>query len=255
MKKLNLKLLVLLFVGIIISINVDAQRWGGHKKAGFLDDWSINGSVGLTSFFGDLSLYDADIVSKLALESGPSFSGTLTKYVKEKKIGLSGQLLYGGFKGENANGTNFEATIMELNFQIRLQLIKLIWPYSLTKFGMEAYGGIGQFTFKSTKWELLQGEIDTSITDTGVPEFVYFGGIAMNYEVMTNLSLTADVSMRQAQNDKLDGKIKNDNFDYYSFISFGITYHISSFKKSSFNTRGKNTRGRMSGRLPMRRRR
>ena len=159
------------------------------------------------------------------------------------------------FKGENAGGANFEVTIIELNFQIRLQLIKLIWPYSLTKFGMEAYGGIGQFTFKSTKWELFQGEIDTSITDTGVPEFVYFGGIAMNYEVMQNLALTADVSMRQAQNDKLDGKIKNDNFDYYSFISVGITYHISSFKKSSFNTRGGSTRGRMPGRLPMRRRR
>jgi hypothetical protein len=253
-KKANFKLLVLLFVGIMITVSTEAQRWGGRKKAGFLDDWSINGSVGLTSFFGDLSLYDSDIVSKLTLESGPGLSGTLTKYVKGKKIGLSGQLLYGGFKGENTNGATFEASVIEMNAQIRLQLIKLIWPYSLTKFGMEAYGGIGQFTFKATKWEEIEGETDIYTHDTGVPEFVYFGGFAMNYEVMNNLALTADMSLRQAQNDMLDGKTKNDNFDYYSYISFGITYHIDSFKKSGFNTRG-GTRGRMSGRLPMRRRR
>ncbi len=239
----------------MITVSTEAQRWGGRKKAGFLDDWSINGSIGLTSFFGDLSLYDSDIVSKLSLESGPSFSGVLTKYVKQKKIGLSGQLLYGGFKGENTSGTYFEARVIEMNAQIRLQLINLIWPYSLTKFGMEAYGGIGQFTFKSTIWEEVEGETDTSVEDTGVPEFVYFAGFAMNYEVMNNLAITADMSLRQAQNDMLDGKRKNDNFDYYSYISVGITYHISSFKKSGFSTRGGNTRGRMSGRLPMRRRR
>ncbi len=239
----------------MITVSTEAQRWGGRKKAGFLDDWSINGSVGLTSFFGDLSLYDSDLVSKLTLESGPSFSGVLTKYVKQKKIGLSGQLLYGGFKGENTAGSTFESTVIEMNFQIRLQLIKLIWPYSLTKFGMEAYGGIGQFTFKSTKWQEVEGETDISIQDTGVPEFVYFGGFAMNYEVMNNLALTADMSLRQAQNDKLDVVTKNGDFDYYSYISVGITYHISSFKKSGFNTRGGSTRGRMSGRLPMRRRR
>lgn len=239
----------------MITVSTEAQRWGGRKKAGFWDDWSINGSVGLTSFFGDLSLYDTDIVSKLTLESGPSFSGVLTKYVKQHKLGLSGQLLYGGFKGENTNGSTFESTVIEMNFQIRLQLIKLIWPYSLTKFGMEAYGGIGQFTFKSTKWEEVEGETDTSTQDTGVPEFVYFAGFAMNYEVMKNLALTADLSMRQAQNDMLDVEIKNDNFDYYSYVSVGITYHIQSFKKSGFSTRGGSTRGRMSGRLPMRRRR
>lgn len=255
MKKANLKLLVLLFVGILISGSIEAQRWGGHKKPGFWDDWSINGSAGLTSFFGDLSLYDADIVAKLSEESGPAFSGTLTKYVKDQKIGLSGQLLYGGLKGENNGGATFEASVIEFNIQMRLQLINLFSPYNLSKFGLELYGGIGQFLFKSTKWEEIEGETETYVTDTGTPEFVYFGGFAMKYEVMKNVSITGDVGMRQAQNDKLDGKIKNENFDYYSYVSLGVTYHIDSFKKSGFSTRGRNTRGRMSGRLPMRRRR
>jgi hypothetical protein len=254
-KKANLKVLVLLIVGIIISGSAEAQRWGGQKKPGFWDDWSINGSAGLTSFFGDLSLYDSDIASKLSEESGPGFSGVLTKYLKDQRIGLAGQLLYGGFKGENTNGTNFEASIFEFNFQLRLQLINLISPYNISKFGLEAYGGIGQFLFKATKWVEVEGEMDSYVNDTGVPEFVYFGGAAMSYEVMKNLSLTLDMSLRQAQNDMLDVESKNGDSDYYSYISFGVTYHIDSFKKSSFNTRGGNTRGRMSGRLPMRRRR
>jgi len=239
----------------MITVSTQAQRWGGHKKAGLWDDWSINGSIGLTSFFGDLSLYDSDIVSKLTLESGPGLSGVLTKYVKGKKIGLSGQVLYGGFQGESTSGSTFEASIIEFNFQLRLQLINLISPYNVSKFGLEAYAGIGQFLFKATKWEVVEGETQSYTHNTGVPEFVYFAGLAMNYEVMKNLALTADMSLRQAQNDMLDAKTNNDDFDYYSYISIGVTYHIQSFKKSSFNTRGGGSRGRVSGRLPMRRRR
>jgi len=254
-KKVNFKLLVLLLIGIIISETADAQRWGGHKKAGFWDDWSVNASGGLTSFFGDLSIYDADLVSKFTLESGPAFSGLITKHLKEKKIGVSGQLLYGGFKGENTSGTSFEASFYELNAQLRLNLINLIWPYNISKFSLEAYGGIGQFVFTSTQTQVIDNETETRVQDTGVPEFVYFAGAGIGYNFYTNFSFTADMALRQAQNDMLDVKTYGDNFDYYTYISVGLTYNIDSFKKSRFSTRGRNTRYKASGRLPMRRRR
>lgn len=256
--KREVKILVLsiLIAGFCIPDSVYSQSWGGRKKkAGFWDDWSINGNVGLTSFFGDLSIYDDEIVSKLSEESGPSFSGILTKYIKDRKFGISGQLLYGGFKAENSNQTAFEASVIEYNFSMRFNLINLIFSDNYSPFGIEAYGGAGQFLFNVQKWTPVEGGTQASEVNTGTPEFVYFFGMGLFYNVSDKIGITTDISLRQAQNDKLDDINKNDNFDYYTHISIGVTYYIASFKKKSAFGRGGSTKGRMPGRLPMRRRR
>ncbi len=239
---------------MLIPANTFAQYWGGKGRQSFWDNWSINGNVGLTSFFGDLSLYDSDITGKLTKESNVAASGILTKYINSK-IGVAGQLLYGGLKGENASGMSFEANVVEYNVHLRVDLVNLIWPDNFSDFGMEAYGGIGQFIFKVTQWDLHDGELTVNEHFTGVPEFVYFAGAGMHYKITDKFAVTADMALRQAQNDKLDDFTKNDNFDYYTHLSFGVTYYIDSFKKQTGFSRGKSTRGRAPGRLPMRRRR
>lgn len=231
-----------------------SQSWGGRGKPSFWDKWTINGNVGLTSFFGDLSLYDSDITGKLTKESAPALSAILTKRFSDK-IGISGQLLYGGLKGENASGMSFEANIVEYNFHGRIELINLISPNNLSNFGIEAYAGVGQFIFKVTQWDMRDGESAVNEHFTGVPEFVYFAGAGIYYNISDKIGFTADMALRQAQNDKLDDFNKNENFDYYTHLAFGVTYYIDSFKKSNGFSRGRSTRGKPSGRLPMRRRR
>ena len=257
--KREVKIIVLsiLIAGFCLPELVYSQAWGGGRKqkAGFWDDWSINASVGLTSFFGDLSIYDSEIMEKLTKESGPAFGGILTKYLKDKKIGISGQLLYGGFKGENTAKTAFEASVIEYNFHLRFNLINLIFTDNSSRFGMEAYAGAGQFLFNVQKWTPVEGETISTEYNTGTPEFVYFFGMGMFYNVTREIGITADIALRQAQNDKLDNFAKNENFDYYTLISFGVTYNIDSFKKSSAFGRGSSTKGRIPGNLPMRRRR
>lgn len=255
MKKLAKTLvLVVLFGGILLPDIVSAQSWGGKHKPGVWDDWEINMNAGLTSFFGDLSLYDSDITGKLTKESKPAFSGILVKNINSK-FGLGGQLLYGGLQGENASSMSFEATIIEYNFHFRFNAINLIFPDNLSNFGLVGYAGAGQFVFNVTQYDARGEDLEIKIHDTGTPEFVYFLGTGVFYKVTDKFSATADMALRQAQNDKLDDFNKNGNFDYYTHISFGITYHIDSFKKSNGFSRGKSTKGRSSGRLPMRRRR
>jgi len=253
-KSIKHLLIIFLLTGLLLPATSFSQHWGGRGRPTFWDNWSINGNVGLTSFFGDLSLYDDDLAGKLTKESGPAVSGILTKYLNDK-IGIGGQLLYGGLKGENASDVSFEANVVEYNFQIRVDLVSLIWPDNLSGFGLDAYGGIGQFIFKVIQYDRRGGEQLVDEQFTGVPEFVYFAGAGVHYKINDKFAATADMALRQAQNDKLDDLNKNENYDYYTHLSIGVTYYIDSFKKQNGFSRGKSTRGRASGRLPMRRRR
>ncbi len=255
-KQIKLIALVVVIAGFTTPQITNAQGWGGRsQKIGLWDMWSINVNGGLTSFFGDLSRFDTEITEKLTKESGPAFSGILTKHINNK-FGISGQLLYGNLQGENMSKISFEATFVEYNLQGRIDFINLFSPDNILNFGIVGYGGIGQFVFSSTKYDRREEQPEISVENTGTPEFVYFGGLGAYYTIKDRYSITVDMAMRQAQNDKLDDLNKNDNFDYYTFVSIGLTYHIHSLKKSSYGKgRGRNTRGRAPGRLPMRRRR
>lgn len=245
----------ILLISILIPMSSDAQGWGGRVKPGFWDTWSVNGNVGLTSFFGDLSIYDSELVEKFSKESDPAFGLILTKHFSNK-IGASFQLLYGGLHGENGHKTmRFEANFIEYNFHARVNIVNLIFPDNYSKFGMEAYAGIGQFLFNSMQYDYRGEEPIEKKQDTGTPEFVYFLGAGASYKFIDNLGVTLDMALRQAQNDKLDDFKKNDNFDYYTHISVGVTYYIDSlFKSGKGSSYGSKSR-RSGGRMPMRRRR
>jgi hypothetical protein len=251
--KIKLAVAMMIMAGIVIPVGAFAQGWGSKHKPGLWDNWSLNLNAGLSSFFGDLSKFDTEIVEKLTQESGPAFSGILTKHLG-RKFGVSGQLFYGGLKGENNSGVSFEATVIEYNAHVRVNLINLLSPDNRSKMGIEFYGGIGQFLFKTTQYDIRNNETQVKVKDTGTPEFMYFFGAGLSYKVADKLDVTMDMAMRQAQNDYIDDFVKNDNYDYYSYLSVGLTYHIESFKKQK-GYKVSYTKGRMPGLLPMRRRR
>jgi len=252
-KQIKLLLAVVLITTLVIPYTTSAQGWSGRWKPGFWDMWSISVNAGQTSFFGDLSLYDTDIVGKLTNESGPAFSGIFSKHFNDK-FSIGGQLLYGNLKGANAVSA-FDASVMELNLQGKVNLLNLIIPDNMSDFDITMYGGIGQFTFKSIQYSLKEAG-ETSTEDTGTPEFVYFVGMGLEYKIGDRIGINVDMSMRQAQNDKLDDLAKNDNFDYYSYVSIGVTYYIESLFGGGSKKRsggfGRSSRG--GGRMPMRRR-
>jgi len=251
-KQIKYLIVAVLFVSMAIPETVNSQGWGGRWKPGFWDNWSVNVNGGLTSFFGDLSLYDTDIAEKLSKESGPAFGMLMSKYLSQDRFAITGQLLYGTLKGQNST-TMFNASIIEYNLQGRVYFLNLFSPDNLSNFDIVGYAGLGQFKFKSEQYK-IEDPSDKSIEDTGTPEFVYFFGFGIEYKFLDKFGITADMGMRQAQNDKLDDLVKNKNYDYYSYLSFGFTYYIDSFKKSS-RRGGRSSSFRSHGRAPMRRRR
>jgi hypothetical protein len=250
-KQIKYLILAALFVSFSLPETANSQGWGGRWKPGFWDKWSVNVNGGLTSFFGDLSLYDTDIADKLTKESGPAFGMLLSKNLAGK-FDITGQLLYGTLKGQNST-TVFNANVIEYNVQGRVFFIDLFSPDNYSNFDVYGYVGAGQFRFKSEQYK-IENPSEKSIEDTGTPEFVYFFGFGLEYKFMEKFGMTVDMGMRQAQNDKLDDLVKNKNYDYYSYLSIGFTYYIESFKKSSRG--GRSSFGRSGrGRAPMRRRR
>ena len=182
-KQIKYIILATLFVSLLLPEIASSQRWGGRWKPGFWDKWSVNVNGGLTSFFGDLSLYDTDIADKLSKESGPAFGVLLSKNINDK-FAITGQILYGTLKGQNST-TVFNANILELNIQARVNFINLFSPDNLSNFDVYGYLGLGQFTFKSEQYK-LEDPSDISIEDTGTPEFVYFFGFDKIMAVLTN---------------------------------------------------------------------
>lgn len=205
--------------------SVLAQEWGGEKPLNFWDHWSINVNAGYTSYFGDLSYHDTEVVGKFNYESKPAFGLMVTKHF-DKKFGVSGQLLVGQLIGGDNKNSSFETDLLEYNIQARLDFIRIILPGRNPKFGLEGFAGIGHVWFKSKQLRLNEGEPIKSSYQSNVPELVLFGGIGMHYHINDKFAVTSSLSLRHLQNDKLDQLVKNDDYDFYSYLSIGVTYYI-----------------------------
>ncbi len=216
---------------LLASTQVQAigpDEWRGSKGHVFLQNWSLSMTLGLTSYYGDLSQYDGNFFEKLIFESKPAFGAELTKYF-HPLIGLSGQVIYGGFKSDMLPDHTFELELLEYNLQAVFDASPLIFRHWTTPFGVEAYAGLGQFLFHTRVSSAAadRPEPSGSILD-GTPEFVYFFGGTFYYKMGERFRATADLSIRQAQNDNIDKYIASKDYDYYSWFAVGITWMINS---------------------------
>lgn len=222
--------LISLAIGIFISPSCYSQKWGGNIPIVQLTSWSVNINGGLTSYFGDLSLKDLNVGAKLEKESGPAMSIILTRNIYRNAIGISGQVLAGKFEGRK-DDISFTANLVEYNLQARIDFVRLFMSRKYNAFGVVGYAGGGQFLFSTKKVENNEGALKTSKQDTEVPEFVIFFGGGIYYKLNANFGITADLSLHQCQNDHLDDYVKNDNYDYFSYLSVGVSYYINTVRK------------------------
>jgi hypothetical protein len=212
----------------LMPVLVQSQDWGGLRPGSFWDHWSVNANIGFTSYFGDLSYFDTDIEGKLKNESGPAYGVLLTNHFN-KVFSVSGELLFGNLQGGNKK-ISFNTSLAEYSLQANLDFVRLIFRNASPKFGLEGLGGIGQFLFKTTTYELKGDTESKFLNETGVPEFVYFYGAGTHYHIGEKFALTMDFTLHHAQNDKLDDLVKNNDFDFYSHVSIGVTFYIDSFR-------------------------
>jgi len=239
MKKRTSTIAFLMLFILYEPLTVFSQEWGGSNPKSFMDHWAININAGLTSYFGDLSYYDADITGKLNNESGPAFGALLTKYFNNK-LGVSGQILYGNFNGgKTRNFSNFTTNLIEYNIQAKIDFVRLIFSNSNPKIGIEGFAGIGQLWFSVAHYEYNEGIEKYEKYESSTPEFVYFGGMGTHYHIADQLAVTATFSIKQMQNDRLDNLVKNSDYDFYTYSSFGITYYIKGWGNSSIKNKAR----------------
>jgi len=224
----SIPLLILAFILPLISVS---QRYSRVKSNNTYKNWAFEAQVGVVSYFGDLSIYDDDIVNKLSQESGPAFGGAISKYFGDY-FGLGGELIYGQLKAQK-NEQTFNTTIIEYNGQAFLDVLNIFVRERKLNFGILLYAGLGNILFTAN---YKNDQIDTEYR-TSVPEFLYFVGGKVVYHPTLNLRVSLSASLRQLQNDNLDATTRNSDFDYYSYVNLGLAYKLNKKVKRKGNSR------------------
>jgi len=216
----------LFVISSIITIPINAQGWNCFTNSCKSDQrhWTINLNAGTTSCFGDLSIFDNHPLQKMQDESGLAFGIIGTRYFNNI-IGLSAQVLTGKMNA-SLNSISFQSSFIEYNLHGRVNLLGFINKFNDSKFKWEVYAGAGQLLYQTSKSMNNGSDSNPNLHQTQVPEFVYFFGSGISYTILPCITITTDLALRQCQTDRLDNYVKNDDYDYYSYLNFGISYNF-----------------------------
>ncbi len=224
------KLQILLLFCFLLPLFVYPQQWKKDRvKNEQWNVWAINANAGITSFYGDLSSFDANYIEKLHYESGPATGIMVTKHF-DRLFAISGQIIASRLKGSLDN-ISFKSEIFEYNLHLRLNIYNLFAPYNNSKFGINVFGGLGNFLFNTTQTIATEGKVEHITNQSRVPELVYFVGGGLFIQPTSSFAINTEISIRRCNNDMLDGLKKNNNDDYYSYLNVGITYYFGRFKQ------------------------
>lgn len=231
LKRHSSKVIFIFFLAFYIPVISVCQRYSRIKSNNVFKSWAFESQVGVLSYFGDLSIYDSDISNKIINESGPSLGASITKYFGNN-FGIGGEIIGGKIKATK-NEQSFESMIFEYNGQIQLDALNLIMQEKQLNVGIILFAGIGNIMFNSE----YKNQITTTSYSTKVPEFLYFVGGKIEYHPSIKLKLSASATIRQLQNDNLDATSQNVDYDYYSYVNFGLAYKLNKKTKRSGNSR------------------
>jgi len=237
---LTFSILLVLTLGILPSYG---QSPMSHSKK-FTDNWFINGNVGISQFYGDMSeenpfqkiLFDTRIGTGLVLGK------MITPY-----LGVRGEIHYAKLKSTrkylsyNPNGEYFVAwNLIELNLAANINFVNLIFGYNSRRV-VTAYGIIGAGL---TNWqtELYDFKTNQKIRDNGyngngilnmTTEFVMPFGAGINFKVHDHIDVNVETTWRGVNSDKLDTKVGGFKYDIYTYSSVGITYKFNLVKSKT----------------------
>ncbi len=230
------KVIFLTFIFSIICLYIKAQIPKKDTKEYFNNSWMIDANIGRTNYYGNLS--DKSFFEKLKDETKFAYGITLSKQITPV-IGLRVQLLNGKLTSskdscveENLMNLYFNSDIFEYNISSTFDLSNLIWGYNYDrKLNFYTAVGLGMANWKT---KLMEQGTNKVIATNGfggrgpnkrTTEFVLPICLGLNYNIIDNLSINLETSMRILNSDILDAKEGGRlNNDMYSYNSIGITY-------------------------------
>ncbi|RLD51736.1 MAG: hypothetical protein DRJ05_18125 [Bacteroidetes bacterium] len=122
--------------------------------------------------------------------------------------------------------------MFEYNLQLSLDFLRLFITNRNPKFGIEGFAGVGHLWFNVAHYEYNEGNPISHEFTSSSPELIYFAGASIHYHVAEKFALTSSLSLRQIRNDKLDNLVKNNDYDFFSYFSVGLTYYFSGWGSS-----------------------
>jgi hypothetical protein len=225
--------IIILLLGFVLKSDLLSGKgpgWSGEKQYTFLKEWSFGLNTGVTSYYGDLSLHDRNYFNKVRYESKPAVGIIVTKHLNNT-FAVASQVIYGGFRCDFSPELAFNTRLLEYNIQGRVDLFELMVPDNPFRLKGIAFAGLGQFIFNVSGPDGAGSDFNGTVHNTRVPEFVIFFGGGLSYEINYRFRITAELALRQAQNDRLDNFVHGNNFDYYNALLVGITYYVPTFVK------------------------
>ena len=181
-------------------------------------------------------------MKKLSEESGLGVGIIFAKEISPV-ISFNTQLLYGRLKGtKESSNCYFRGSILEGSFNGQINISQIIFPEKKFR-KINVFGNLG-FGLVSIKSKLFNLKTDSLIHTFGFGrktiESILPFGFKIKYHISELFDLDLNFSNKRVDTDKLDSQSGNNNKDFYSYISVGITYKFQNYNNRSF----KNTKNR-----------
>ncbi len=237
--KVSTLLLTLLFsFGIFSQTIGQVQRDSVHVTKRFdmprakkFRNWDIGAHIGVTYPNTDIAasdLFGSNVERQLA------YGLNLTKFFTHT-FALQGHFITGKMSGRDKEKPNEYFFTTKIKYDISINALVQIGNIAFLKrnpnIAVYGYVGLGQIYFDpSNSWYVQDNYIltDTSLVNYhNTKEIIFPFGLGIKYRISKDFSLNVDYSLRITNTDKLDGyfRLLSENDDY-SYIHFGLTYHI-----------------------------
>jgi hypothetical protein len=212
------------FLSLLFQIPAQGQSNEWQK------DFMISINAGVSSFYGDLSVYDRQPLKKLAHESDAVVGISIGRQLSSV-LSINASYIDGRLRGKNEEWKYyFGSDFNEFTIGSHIYISQLLFPYKSSRMKVYTTTGIGLLKFNSIERHIIESNssheqennIDNEV-NSSTP--VLKLGLGCNYELSTNFDLSTEIAFRVTGNDMIDAHIGSTGInDYYSIFSVGIIY-------------------------------
>ncbi len=232
----------LLLPGLLfLMLKPASAQWGGYHQ--FASDWELNTSLGMTSFYGDVTDKKNRFLSNTPFhryfyeDRKLGFGFTLRKNFNAY-LSFRGSFNYGKIRSSSsAFDRYFDARFYEYYLGIDFDISTLIWGKSRNQdWKLYAFTGLG---FTDSRTWLYDDKTNELVSTNGfggerwdgkqkmATETTFPIGIGGQYKFSDNWSATIESGIHIVNTDRLDAfKSSESGIEGFGYACIGISYHF-----------------------------
>jgi len=234
----------ILKISFVLLTMLAINNVNGQSTYQFGDKWTINGYVGTTKFYGDVSdktnsIFSNSPFSKFFYQDRRFGAGIYLDKKINSYVGVRGTLLYAVLKStKESEKIYFEGDTYEYSLSAVFDLTNIFLGIDKYRnWNVYAFIGIGFTETLSDLYDLNtgvhllpSGDIDSAFTgnNTRMTETTMPIGIGINYEIERNTKVFFEFTRHIVHTNKLDAyPVEGTNFESFGLINIGMSYDFS----------------------------